>query len=104
MGTHSVPGRAGPGPPVGAAVPRLLHLGARAEYGKVDAAFADATAATGAYEPLTETAQDPEYGPAPAPVARVCALTYFFCTDTDVHLTPAGHEAIAEAVLAAAGY
>jgi len=39
----------------------------------------------------------------PVPVARVCALTYF-CTDTDVHLTPAGHEAIAEVVLAAAGY
>ncbi|GHH42129.1 hypothetical protein [Lentzea cavernae] len=30
-----------------------------AEYGKVEAAFADVTAATGAYGPLTETAQDP---------------------------------------------
>ncbi|WP_154697703.1 hypothetical protein [Lentzea guizhouensis] len=47
--------------------------------------------------------QDPEYGPVPAPVARVCALTYF-CTDTGVHPAPAGHEAIAEAVLAAVGY
>lgn len=35
--------------------------------------------------------------------ARVCALTYF-CTDTGVHPTPTGHEAIAEAVLAAVGY
>lgn len=74
-----------------------------AEYEKVGAAFADVTEATGAYEPLTETARDPAYGPVPAPVARVCALTYF-CAHTDVHPTPAGHEAIATAVLAAAGY
>jgi lysophospholipase L1-like esterase len=74
-----------------------------AEYGKVDATFADVTAATGAYEPLTETADDPRYGPVPAPVAEVCSLTYF-CEHTDVHPTPAGHEAIATAVLAAAGY
>jgi lysophospholipase L1-like esterase len=74
-----------------------------AEYEKVGATFADVTAATGAYEPLTETTQDPVYGPIPAPVAKVCALTYF-CEHTDVHPTPAGHEAIAAAVLGAAGY
>jgi lysophospholipase L1-like esterase len=74
-----------------------------AEYEKVGATFADVTAATGAYEPLTETREAPGYGPVPAPVARVCSLTYF-CEHTDVHPTPAGHEAIAAAVLAAAGY
>ncbi|MFC4852067.1 GDSL-type esterase/lipase family protein [Actinophytocola glycyrrhizae] len=74
-----------------------------AEYAKVDAAFADVTEATGAYGPLTETTQDPAYGPIPAPVAEVCSLTYF-CEHTDVHPTPGGHEAIAAAVLAAAGY
>ncbi|MBB4905099.1 GDSL-type esterase/lipase family protein [Actinophytocola algeriensis] len=74
-----------------------------AEYEKVDATFADVTAATGAYEPLTETTEDPAYGPVPAPVAKVCALTYF-CEHTDVHPTPAGHEAIAAAVLSAANY
>ena len=74
-----------------------------AEYAKVDAAFADVTAATGAYGPLTETTQDPEYGPIPEPVAKVCSLTYF-CEHTDVHPTPAGHETIASAVLTAAGY
>jgi len=74
-----------------------------AEYGKVDAAFADITDATGAYGPLTETTQDPAYGQIPAPVAEVCALTYF-CEHTDVHPTPEGHEAIAETVLTAAGY
>lgn len=69
-----------------------------AEYDKIDAEFVDVTAATGAYEPLTETVQDPEYGPIPAPVAKVCALTYF-CSHTDVHPTPEGHQAIADAVL-----
>jgi len=69
-----------------------------AEYDKIDATFVDVTAATGAYGPLTETTQDPEYGPIPAPVAKVCALTYF-CEHTDVHPTPAGHQAIAAAVL-----
>jgi lysophospholipase L1-like esterase len=71
----------------------------KAEYAKIDAAFVDVTAATGGYDPLTETTQDPEYGPIPAPVAKVCALTYF-CEYTDVHPTPAGHQAIADAVLA----
>ncbi|KOV85317.1 hypothetical protein ADL03_14290 [Nocardia sp. NRRL S-836] len=72
----------------------------KAEYGKFQAAFADVTKATGAYRPLTETTQDPKYGTIPAPVAQVCALTYF-CDRTDVHPTPAGHAAIAEAVSAA---
>jgi lysophospholipase L1-like esterase len=71
-----------------------------AEYEKVDARFVDVTAATGAYEPLTDVTQDPTYGPIPTPVAKVCELTYF-CEHTDLHPTQAGHEAIAAAVLAA---
>lgn len=70
----------------------------KTEYEKIDATFVDVTAATGAYGPLTETTQDPEYGPIPAPVAKVCALTYF-CEHTDVHPTPEGHRTIADAVL-----
>lgn len=70
----------------------------RSEYDKIGAKFVDVTEATGGYEPLTETTQDPTYGPIPTPVAKVCALTYF-CTLTDVHPTPPGHEAIASAVL-----
>lgn len=70
------------------------------EYGNFKAGFADVTKATDAYRPLTETTQDPKYGQIPAPVARVCALTYF-CDRSDVHATPAGHQAIAEAVIAA---
>ncbi|MGI5507226.1 SGNH/GDSL hydrolase family protein [Lentzea sp. CA-135723] len=71
-----------------------------AQYGKFGAKFADVTNATGGYGALTELTQDPKYGQVPASVAKVCALTYF-CDRTDVHPTPAGHQAIAEAVTAA---
>lgn len=70
------------------------------EYGKIGATFVDVTATTGGYGPLTEVTQDPKYGPIPTPVAKICALTYF-CDHTDVHPTPAGHQAIATAVLTA---
>ncbi|MDX8028966.1 GDSL-type esterase/lipase family protein [Lentzea sp. BCCO 10_0856] len=71
-----------------------------AQYGRFGAKFADVTSATGGYGVLTELTQDPKYGQIPASVAKVCALTYF-CDRTDVHPTPAGHQAIAEAVTAA---
>ncbi len=80
----------------------VLNAALEAEYAKVGATFVDVTASTGGYGPLTEVTQDPTYGPIPAPVAKVCALTYF-CRYTDVHPTPAGHQEIATAVLAAAG-
>jgi lysophospholipase L1-like esterase len=72
----------------------------KTEYDRIDAEFADVTAATGAYESFTETTQHPEYGPIPTPVAKVCALTYF-CDLTDVHPTPEGHRTIASTVLEA---
>jgi lysophospholipase L1-like esterase len=71
-----------------------------AEYGKFGAKFADVTNTTGGYAALTELTQDPKYGQIPSSVAKVCALTYF-CDRTDVHPTPAGHQAIADAVTAA---
>ncbi len=80
----------------------FFNAALKSEYEKVGAEFVDVTATTGGYGPLTETTQDPTYGPIPTPVAKVCALTYF-CELTDVHPTPAGHEAIASAVLTAAG-
>lgn len=72
------------------------------EYGRYGAKFADVTGTTGGYGALTELTQDPKYGQIPASVAKVCALTYF-CDRTDVHPTPAGHRAIADAVTAAGG-
>lgn len=80
----------------------FFNAALKAEYDKVGAKFVDVTATTGGYGPLTEMTQDPTYGSIPTPVAKVCALTYF-CEHTDVHPTPAGHEAIASAVLAATG-
>ncbi|TDV41108.1 GDSL-type esterase/lipase family protein [Actinophytocola oryzae] len=74
----------------------------RTEYEKIGARFVDITESTGGYGPLTELTQDPTYGPIPAPVAKVCTLTYF-CTLTDVHPTKPGHETIATAVLDALG-
>lgn len=80
----------------------FFNTALKAEYEKVGAKFVDVTATTGGYGPLTEMTQDPAYGRIPTPVAKVCALTYF-CEHTDVHPTPAGHEAIASAVLSATG-
>jgi lysophospholipase L1-like esterase len=71
-----------------------------AEYGKFGAKFADVTRTTGGYGELTDLTQDPKYGRIPASVAKVCTLTYF-CDRTDVHPTPAGHQAIADAVATA---
>jgi lysophospholipase L1-like esterase len=71
-----------------------------AEYAKFGAKFVDITGSTGGYGALTELTQDPKYGEIPASVAEVCTLTYY-CDDTDVHPTPAGHQAIANAVIAA---
>jgi lysophospholipase L1-like esterase len=72
----------------------------KAEYAKIDAKFVDITEATGGYAPLTETTEDPTYGPIPTSVAKICSLTYF-CSHTDVHPTPTGHQQIAAAVMAA---
>lgn len=80
----------------------FFNTGLEAEYEKVGGEFVDVTAATGGYGSLTDVVQDPTYGPIPASVAKVCELTYF-CTNTDVHPTPAGHQVIAAAVLAATG-
>lgn len=71
-----------------------------AEYDTVDADFADVTAATGGYTPLTETVDDPTYGTIPTAVAKVCSLTYF-CSHTDVHPNADGHRVIADTVVAA---
>jgi hypothetical protein len=71
-----------------------------AEYAKFGAEFVDVTGKTGGYRALTELTEDPKYGQIPASVAEVCTLTHI-CDDTDVHPTPAGHQAIADAITAA---
>jgi lysophospholipase L1-like esterase len=71
-----------------------------AEYAKFGAKFVDVTNTTGGYGALTELTEHPKYGQIPSSVAEVCTLTYF-CDRTDVHPTPAGHQAIADGVIAA---
>ncbi|WP_156212789.1 SGNH/GDSL hydrolase family protein [Lentzea aerocolonigenes] len=71
-----------------------------AEYAKFGASYVDVTSRTGGYGALTDLTQDPKYGEIPSPVAEVCALTHY-CDQGDVHPTPAGHQAIADAVIAA---
>ncbi|HEX8869670.1 MAG TPA: GDSL-type esterase/lipase family protein [Lentzea sp.] len=71
-----------------------------AEYAKYGANYVDVTNKTGGYGALTDLTQDPKYGAIPSPVAEVCALTHY-CDEGDVHPTPAGHQAIADAVIAA---
>ncbi|MFC3894995.1 SGNH/GDSL hydrolase family protein [Lentzea rhizosphaerae] len=71
-----------------------------AEYAKFGAKYVDITGKTGGYGALTELTHDPKYGQIPSSVAEVCTITYF-CDHTDVHPTPAGHQAIADAVSAA---
>ena len=70
-----------------------------AEYAKFGAKFIDVTSTTGGYGALTELTEDPKYGQIPVSVAEVCTLTYI-CDETDVHPTPAGHQAIADAITA----
>jgi lysophospholipase L1-like esterase len=80
----------------------VLNPALRDRYTAAGATFVDVTAATGGYDPLTSTVDDPTYGTVPRPVARVCALT-FSCSRADPHPTTEGHAAIATEVLAAAG-
>jgi hypothetical protein len=71
-----------------------------AEYARFGARYVDVTRTTGGYRTLTDLTEDARYGQIPASVAEVCTLTYY-CDRGDVHPTPAGHQAIADAVIAA---
>jgi lysophospholipase L1-like esterase len=69
----------------------------RSAYAAAGAGFVDVMALTGGEGPLAATVDDPTWGTVPAPVARVCALTWF-CRLGDVHPTPEGHRLIADAI------
>jgi lysophospholipase L1-like esterase len=59
--------------------------------------FVDVTAASGAYEPFTETVTMAPYGVLPKPVAEVCRLTYF-CEFRDIHARTVGYRLIADLI------
>jgi lysophospholipase L1-like esterase len=61
--------------------------------------FVDVTTATGAYTPLTETVKLKPYGTIPAPVAKVCTLTWF-CSKGNIHAKTKGYTLIGKLVVA----
>ena len=77
----------------------LINPALAEAYEAVGGQFADVTAATGAYGPLTELTTLAPYGSIPVPVAKVCQLT-FYCSQQDIHPNTAGYKVIADLVLA----
>jgi lysophospholipase L1-like esterase len=62
-------------------------------------AFVDVTKASGAYTSLKRTVHTKAYGTIPAPVASVCALTWF-CQKGDIHPTNKGYTLIGKLIVA----
>jgi lysophospholipase L1-like esterase len=77
----------------------LINPALKATYAAAGGRFADVTAATGAYIPLSRTTSLAPYGRIPAAVAKVCELTYF-CQYEDIHPRTNGYGIIARLVLA----
>jgi lysophospholipase L1-like esterase len=59
--------------------------------------FADVTRATGAYGSFDRTRTVEPYGELPAPVARICELS-FYCRFRDIHLRTKGYRIVAREV------
>jgi lysophospholipase L1-like esterase len=68
----------------------LINPALSESYAQAGGLFVDMTTATGAYTPLTNTVNVKKYGEIPAPVASVCALTWF-CSKGDIHAKTAGY-------------
>ncbi|HET8978656.1 MAG TPA: SGNH/GDSL hydrolase family protein [Solirubrobacteraceae bacterium] len=71
-----------------------INPGLKRAYASVGAAFVDVTKATGAYGPFVATTS-PLFGQIPAPVARVCTLTYFCDGTYNIHMRTPGYHIIA---------
>ena len=71
-----------------------INPGLKKAYDTVGAAFVDVTKATGAYGPFVATT-DPTFGQIPAPVAKVCTLTYFCDGTFNIHMKTPGYHIIA---------
>lgn len=77
----------------------LINPALSAAYSSVQGQFADVTAATGAYTPLTQLTTLAPYGSIPVAVAKVCELTHY-CAQQDIHPNQAGYKVIADLVYA----
>ena len=79
---------------------QFINPALKKAYAAAGGRFVDVTKATGAYIPLDQTTEDPQYGTIPVAVARVCALSWF-CSKGDIHARTRGYRVIAKLVLAA---
>lgn len=78
---------------------QFLNPELKSAYTRVGGRFADVTAATGGYLPLSRTTELAPYGTIPVAVAKVCRLTYY-CQYGDIHPRTAGYTIIAKLVVA----
>lgn len=77
-----------------------VNPGLAAAYAAGGARFVDVTADFGAYGSMASEVAVPGVGTVPAPVARICELTYA-CRQFDIHPNRAGHARIASEVRSA---
>jgi lysophospholipase L1-like esterase len=77
----------------------LINPALKKAYALTGGGFVDVTKATGAYGSLKTTVQDPTYGTIPAPVAKVCALTWF-CAEGNIHAKTPGYTLIGKLIVA----
>jgi hypothetical protein len=78
---------------------QFVNPALRATYARVGGKFADVTAATGGYVPLSRTTELAPYGRVPVAVAKICRLTYY-CQYGDIHPRTPGYTIIAKLVVA----
>jgi lysophospholipase L1-like esterase len=82
-----------------AAFKSLVNPALSRAYSGASGSFVDVTAATGAYTSLNRTVHTATYGTIPAPVARLCSLTWF-CAKGDIHARTSGYTLIGKLVVA----
>jgi lysophospholipase L1-like esterase len=76
---------------------QLINPALKDAYGSAKGGWVDVTAATGAYTPLDQTTDTPDFGTVPVAVAKVCDLTYF-CQFQDIHSRTSGYAVIAQLI------
>lgn len=76
----------------------LVNPALERTYAKHGADFIDVTEAFGAYVPVDRTTRSEAFGTLPERTARICDETYY-CSLSDPHPTPEGHQLIADLVV-----
>ena len=76
----------------------LINPALSKSYASAKASFVDVTAASGGYMSLNKKVKTKAYGTIPAPVARVCKLTWF-CAQGNIHATTKGYHLIGRLIV-----